>query len=164
MAVAPWTWPGANEQGGSLTTAEALTQATQTALRAQGFDVVDEPSARYRLGCTIHDLSYTVQPGYPGERAYTARVACQLLQAADSAVLWQRDFDERVDETLYVNTYTKLPVDHAQAFARECVPAVMDRLTESLLYFFQEGLPMHAEETPRNMPAVSGEPASPYQK
>lgn len=157
VAVAPWTWPEAAAAVGGPTTTEAFTQLTQAALRAQGFDVVDDTSAAYRLGCSVRDLSYATRTGFPGERQYLARVSCQLVRLSDQQLLWQRELEERVDETVYVNTYTRLPARTEQAFVRECVPAVMERLTESLLMFFHDELPWRAEH------AVTGQAAPPEQ-
>ena len=158
IAVAPWTWPGASEAGGQPTTTQAFTQLTQAALRAQGFDVVDEPSAVYRLGCSVRDLTSATRAGFPGEQHYLARVTCQLVRVSDQQLLWQRELEERVDETVYVNTYTRLPARAEQAFVRECVPAVMERLTEGLLTFFRDELPWRAERAAGHT-VTPGEPA-----
>lgn len=164
IAVVPWTWPGAMESGGSPTTTEVLTQLTEAALRAQGFEVVDDSAAAYRLGCSVQELSYAVHGGYPSERQYTARASCQLVRTSDQQLLWQRELTERVDETLYVNTYTRLPAHHERAFARECLPALMDRLTESLLIFFRDELPLRAlPAAPSDATAPAG-PEAPFQK
>ena len=156
LAVAPWTWTGAPESAGTLTTTEALTQLTQASLRAQGFDVVDEHAAAYRVGCNVHELSTTMHSGFPGQRQYLARVACQLVRSGDQQMLWQRDFEEQVDETTYVNTYTRLPAHEARAFAQECLPAVMERVTDSLLIFFREELPLQAQRETTTSPAPAG--------
>ena len=157
IAVAPWTWASATNLGGSPATTEVLTQLTHDALRARGFEVVDDAAAAYRLSCSVRDLSYTVRGGVPGARQFAARASCQLLRAGDQRVLWQRDIAERVDETLYVNTYTRLPSEHQRAFARECLPALMDRVTDSLLLFLRDELPLQdAAASP-----APGAPAAP---
>lgn len=140
IAVAPWTWSGAEGTPAPATT-DVLTQLTEATLRARGFEVVDPSSAPYRLACQVRDLTYTIRPGYPGEREYVAQAACQVVRASDQQTLWQRDIEERVDETLYVNTYTKLPAHHERGFARECLPALCERVVDSLLLFFQRELP-----------------------
>ncbi len=147
IAVAPWMWPSApaTSSAGERLTTETLTQLTQTALRAQGFDVVEEHAASYRLGCTVRDLRYTVSSGYPARRSYLADVECQLLRRSDQRLVWQRQFAEHTEETLYVNTYTRAPATHARTFAWETLPAVMERLTSSLVRFFREGLPLYEE-------------------
>lgn len=164
IAVAPWTWPAASEAAAAPATTDVLTQLTQDALRAHGFEVVDETAARYRLSCSVRDLSYTVTQGYPDRRRYLAEVSCQLLRSEDQRLLWQREVTEHVDDVVYVNTFTRLPTEHERAFIRECLPALMEQLTESLLIFLREELPLASEGLEAPAEPAAHTPTQPYSK
>jgi hypothetical protein len=166
VAVAPWTWPeAASGHANDVQTTDVLTMLTQSMLQKQGFTVVDEQAAPYRLGCTIRDLHYTVHAGLPSRRESTALARCQLLRATDQRVLWQRQFDQATDETLYVDSYTRVTAYHERAFARETLPALVHDITEGLERFFRDQLPHRAATAASadRLPPTAGEPA-PFQK
>lgn len=102
--------PIAEPAGSSRPTGEVLTLLFTDKLRAAGLAVSPE-KAKYIFVAVVPQLGYTLQEGYPRKITYFSRMAYQLIRRETGNVIWDGDVTQEFQQTVLVNTMTRLPSD-----------------------------------------------------
>ena len=95
---------------GPLTTSGMLTHLMAEKLKQAGVRV-SETDAEYTLTGTIPKLGYTERTGYPRKLYYTSELVYHLVHRPSGAVVWQGNLSQDFEQTVLVNTMTRLPND-----------------------------------------------------
>ena len=98
---------GAAGQG---TSAQMLTRLMVEKLKAVGVRVSDN-NAEYTFTGTIPKLGYTERGGYPRKLYYTSELVYRLVHRPTGAVVWQGNLSQDFEQTVLVNTMTRMPQD-----------------------------------------------------
>ena len=105
------TEPGASPQGaGPASTSRKLTDLMVEKLQQAGVPV-SESNAEYTLSGTIPKLGYTERSGYPRKLYYTSELVYRLIHRSTGTVVWQGNLSQDFEQTVLVNTMTRLPND-----------------------------------------------------
>ena len=91
-------------------TSQVLTDLMAQKLREVGVRVSNE-GAEYALMGTVPHLGYTERSGYPRKLVYTSQLAYQLIHRPTGVVVWKGNVSQDFEQTVLVNTMTKLPED-----------------------------------------------------
>jgi hypothetical protein len=114
VAVEPFTLDteaGAPSQaGGQTSTSRKLTDLMVEKLRQAGVQVSDS-NAEYTLTGTVPKLGYTQRSGYPRKLYYTSELVYRLVHRPTGAVVWEGNLSQDFEQTVLVNTMTRLPSD-----------------------------------------------------
>ncbi len=114
VAVEPFTLDtesNASSQGaGEASTSAKLTDLMVEKLRQAGVQV-SESNAEYALTGTIPKLGYTERSGYPRKLYYTSELVYRLVHRATGTVVWEGNLSQDFEQTVLVNTMTRLPSD-----------------------------------------------------
>ena len=94
----------------SNSTSRMLTNLMVEKLRQAGVRVSDS-DAEYTFGGTISKLGYTQRGGYPRKLYYTSELVYQLVHRPSGTVVWKGNLSQDFEQTVLVNTMTKLPSD-----------------------------------------------------
>ncbi len=95
---------------GSPSTSRMLTDLMITKLKQAGVQVSDE-GAEYVFKGTVPKLGYTERSGYPRKFYYTSELVYQLIHRPSGTVVWKGNLSQDFEQTVVVNTMTKLPND-----------------------------------------------------
>lgn len=105
------TESGASSQtAGQSSTSRKLTDRMVEKLQQAGVPV-SESNAEYTLTGTIPKLGYTERFGYPRKLYYTSELVYRLVHRPTGAVVWEGNLSQDFEQTVLVNTMTKLPND-----------------------------------------------------
>ena len=114
VAVEPFTLDTETGVGpqpaGEASTSRMLTNLMAEKLRQAGVPV-SESSAEYTLTGTIPKLGYTERSGYPRKLYYTSELIYRLIHRPTGAVVWEGNLSQDFEQTVVVNTMTRLPND-----------------------------------------------------
>jgi len=113
VAVEPFTLDteaAASQAAGQAGTSQKLTELMVEKLRQAGVPV-SESNAEYTLSGTIPKLGYTERSGYPRKLYYTSELVYRLVHRSSGAVVWEGNLSQDFEQTVLVNTMTKLPSD-----------------------------------------------------
>ncbi|MBI4341685.1 MAG: hypothetical protein HY598_05330 [Candidatus Omnitrophica bacterium] len=123
--------------GEGLPTAAVLTALLIKHLHASGVNAVleqgPEPTAPYTMACSVPQLGYTAQSGYPEQYRYQAELSCTLTDA--QAVVWKRSLQQRYETTALLNLLTKIPEQphqHDRILYKECIVPLWDAMASSV--------------------------------
>ena len=126
-----------SEEG--LPTAAVLTVLLIKHLHASGVNAVleqpAEATAPYTMGCSVPQLGYTAQSGYPEQYRYQAELVCTLTDAEAQKVVWKRSLQQRYETTALLNMLTKIPEQphqHDRILYRECIVPLWDAMASSV--------------------------------
>lgn len=139
LAVTPVVFNMERAHETTLSPAE-LTQLLIAQLRSQGIPVVSSETtgaeADYTLNCVATRLGYAAaRRRYPPHRTYEAELTCAIIDPATQAVRWQRNLTQRYDETVLLNTMTKLPPRHGGTLLRECITPLAEGMAYGVRLF-----------------------------
>ncbi len=95
---------------GRPTTSGMLTTLMVEKLQQVGVRV-SEADAEYALIGTVPKLGYTERAGYPRKLYYTSELVYHLVHRPSGAVVWQGNLSQDFEQTVLVNTMTRLPND-----------------------------------------------------
>lgn len=95
---------------GSGSTSEQLTNLMVRKLQKVGVPVSDS-GAEYAFSGTVSKLGYTQRTGYPRKLYYTSELVYRLTHRPTGAVVWEGNLSQDFEQTVLVNTMTKLPSD-----------------------------------------------------
>ena len=102
---------GASSQAmGQASTSRKLADLMVEKLQQAGVPV-SESNAEYTLTGTIPKLGYTERSGYPRKLYYTSELVYRLVHRPTGSVVWEGNFSQDFEQTVLVNTMTKLPSD-----------------------------------------------------
>lgn len=105
------TESGASSQAaGQASTSRKLTDLMVEKLQQAGVPV-SESNAEYTLSGTIPKLGYTERSGYPRKLYYTSELVYRLTHRPTGTVVWEGNLSQDFEQTVLVNTMTKLPND-----------------------------------------------------
>ena len=113
VTVEPFTLEtaaAASQEAGQAGTSHKLTDLMVEKLRQAGVPV-SEGDAEYTLTGTIPKLGYTERSGYPRKLYYTSELVYRLVHRPTGAVVWEGNLSQDFEQTVLVNTMTKLPSD-----------------------------------------------------
>lgn len=91
-------------------TSRKLTDLMVEKLQQAGVPV-SESNAEYTLSGTIPKLGYTERSGYPRKLYYTSELVYRLTHRSTGTVVWEGNLSQDFEQTVLVNTMTKLPSD-----------------------------------------------------
>lgn len=97
-----------SESAGQASTSRKLTDLMVEKLQQAGVPV-SESNAEYTLSGTIPKLGYTERKGYPRKLYYTSELVYRLIHRPTGAVVWKGNLSQDFEQTVLVNTMTKLP-------------------------------------------------------
>jgi len=100
--IRPWS--------NGASTSRKLTDLMVQKLQQAGVPV-SESNAEYTLTGTIPKLGYTERSGYPRKLYYTSELVYRLVHRPTGAVVWEGNLSQDFEQTVLVNTMTKLPND-----------------------------------------------------
>ena len=72
---------------------------------------VSDSNAEYTFTGTIPKLGYTQRSGYPRKLYYTSELVYRLVHRPTNTVVWEGNLSQDFEQTVLVNTMTKLPGD-----------------------------------------------------
>ena len=113
VAVEPFVLDAEGAHGpssGPGSTSSALTNLMVEKLWQAGVRV-SSSGAEYAFTGTISKLGYTQLSGYPRKLYYTSELVYRLARRPDGAVVWEGKLSQDFEQTVLVNTMTKLPDD-----------------------------------------------------
>ena len=93
-----------------VSTSQVLTDLMAQKLQEVGVRVSKE-GAEYALVGTVPQLGYTEHGGYPRKLVYTSQLSYHLIHRPTGAVVWKGNLSQDFEQTVLVNTMTKLPED-----------------------------------------------------
>lgn len=103
--------PSASSQAaGQASTSRKLADLMVEKLQQAGVPV-SESNAEYTLTGTIPKLGYTERSGYPRKLYYTSELVYRLVHRSTGSVVWEGNLSQDFEQTVLVNTMTKLPSD-----------------------------------------------------
>ena len=101
----------------------------------------DENEAEYVFAGTIPKLGYTEKGGYPRKFYYTSELDYQLIHRPSGTVVWQGKLSQDFDQTVLVNTMTRLPKDPnapEQILIQKCVGPNWETIAADLSAFLKK--------------------------
>lgn len=120
--------------GSGRTTSAALRDLLSEKLRQAGIPVTDQPS-RYTLIGVVPRMGYTARGGYPRKLIYTTELVYRLVDRNTGDILIDRSLQQEVEQTVLVNTMTKLPQDPnapEQELLRQCMEPTFNLVASSV--------------------------------
>ena len=99
-----------SQAAGQASTSRKLTDRMVEKLQQAGVPV-SESNAEYTLTGTIPKLGYTERSGYPRKLYYTSELIYRLVHRPTGVVVWEGNLSQDFEQTVLVNTMTKLPSD-----------------------------------------------------
>lgn len=93
-------------------TQQVLTSLFIEKLRSAGIRVAPpQAESPYLFRATISQLGFTVQGGYPRKIHYFSQLVYQLIRRQTGHVVWDGNVVQDFEQTVLVNTMTRLPQD-----------------------------------------------------
>ena len=123
-----------------IPTNEVLTHLLVRKLQQAGVRV-SERGAEYALVGTVPRLGYTERKGYPRKLFYTSQLAYQLIHRPTGAVVWKGNLSQDFEQTVLVNTMTKLPEDPdapENVLLRKCVDPTWESIAADVGAFVKK--------------------------
>ena len=131
------------ESSGQPSTSRMLTDLMITKLKQAGVRVSDE-GAEYTFKGTVPKLGYTQQGGYPRKLYYTSELVYQLIHRPSGTVVWKGNLSQDFEQTVLVNTMTKLPSDPdapVRVLLEKCIAPNWEIIAADVKTFLKESPP-----------------------
>ena len=90
----------------------------QAALQAEGVGAMTSGTAPYTLSCTLQHADVVRTRRVADALTYQLAAQCTLTQGTET--IWQDTMTQRYDETVFVNTMSRLPPSYEAPWTREC--------------------------------------------
>lgn len=156
----------AAEQAAGAATADVLAQLLVQRLQAEGIEAVRSDAsgvaADYVLQVSVPRMEYTIRPGYPRKVDYQTAMSLTLVHEKSGQVAWERDLEEKFEETVLLNTMSRLPRPadpYSQQLLEKCVTPLMTRIASGLtplLSEWESQLSSRLEASPAQEPPPAG--------
>lgn len=124
----------------SNTTSRMLTRLLVEKLNQAGVRVSDA-GTDYVFKGTVPKLGYTERGGYPRKFYYTSELVYQLIHRPSGTVVWKGNLSQDFEQTVIVNTMTKLPSDPdapVHVLLDKCVSPTWETIASDVGAFLKE--------------------------
>lgn len=124
---------------GADKTAGILTDILSQKLRAAGVNV-SQKGADYKLQGVVPWVGYTAQGGYPRQMIYGSGLAYRLVDQRTGRVVLERQVEQSVEQSVVVNTMTRLPYPdyaHEQEVVHRAVAPAWETAASGIQGFLQ---------------------------
>ncbi len=101
----------AESAAGGQGTGEVLTKLFIQKLRSSGVAIAGKEESPYLFRAAVPELGYSSRGGYPRKITYFSRLTYQLVHRDTGTVVWNGNAGQDFEQTVLVNTMTKLPSD-----------------------------------------------------
>lgn len=121
-------------------TAQVLTELLVQKLRQVGVNVSSEGS-QYALVGVVPRLGYSKRGGYPRRITYLSQLSYQLVHRPSGAVVWEGNLSQEFEQTVLVNTMTRLPEDPqapVHVLMDRCVGPTWEAIAQDVSAFLKD--------------------------
>lgn len=120
-----------------------LTELFIHKLRASGVTVAAGPEqSSFLFRAIVPELGYAVRGGYPRKITYFSRMVYQLTHRETGIVIWNGTVGQDFEQTVLVNTMTRLPEDPdspERILVEKCVEPTWSAIAADLSEFLKKG-------------------------